>query len=41
MPVWGNEFSRSEGYSDAAQQRVRDKIEALVDFVESMQISSD
>jgi hypothetical protein len=41
MPVWGAAFSRGEGYSDAAQQRVRAKIEALVDFVESMQISSD
>jgi hypothetical protein len=41
MPVWGSAFSRSEGYSEAAQQRVRSKIAALVDFVESMQIASD
>lgn len=41
MPVWGSAFSRSEGYSEAAQQRVASKIAALVDFVESMQIFSD
>ncbi|MDH3642746.1 MAG: cytochrome c [Gammaproteobacteria bacterium] len=41
MPVWGNAFSHTEGYSDAAQSRVGAKIEALVDFVESMQIHSD
>lgn len=41
MPVWGNAFSHTEGYSDAAQGRVRAKIEALVDFVESMQIFND
>lgn len=41
MPVWGEAFSRSEGYGDAAQQRVRAKIEALVNFIESIQLSSD
>jgi len=41
MPVWGSAFSRSEGYSEAAQDRVGSKIEALVDFVESMQLFSD
>jgi mono/diheme cytochrome c family protein len=41
MPVWGNAFSRSEGYSEAAQLRVQHKIQALVDFVESIQIADD
>ena len=41
MPVWGSAFSSSEGYNEAAQDRVRSKLEALVDFVESIQLSSD
>jgi len=41
MPVWGEAFSRAEGYGDAAQQRVRAKIEALVDFIESIQLTGD
>lgn len=41
MPVWGAEFAKSEGFDDAAQQRVNDKIEALVNYVESMQVDGD
>ncbi len=38
MPVWGAEFARGEGTSEAAEARVRMKIQAIVDFVESIQI---
>ena len=38
MPVWGVEFSRSEGFGDEAQQRVAAKIDAISAFLESIQI---
>lgn len=38
MPVWGAEFARGEGTSDAAEERVRMKIQAIVDFIASIQI---
>ena len=38
MPVWGVEFSRSEGYGDDAQQRVSAKITAIGAFLERIQI---
>jgi nitrite reductase (NO-forming) / hydroxylamine reductase len=38
MPVWGAEFARSEGYDGAAEQRVKAKIDALEDFLRSMQV---
>jgi mono/diheme cytochrome c family protein len=39
MPVWGVEFSKSEGYGDEAQQRVAAKVDALAAFLEQIQIS--
>lgn len=39
MPVWGVEFSKSEGYGDEAQQRVAAKVDALTAFLEQIQIS--
>lgn len=38
MPVWGAEFTRSEGVGEAAQSRVDEKIGAIVRFLESIQI---
>ncbi len=38
MPVWGAEFARGEGTSEAAEARVRMKIQAIVDFISSIQI---
>jgi len=38
MPVWGAEFARGEGTSQAAQARVESKIEAIVGFLESLQV---
>ena len=38
MPVWGAELFRGEGTSAAAQTRVDAKIQALVRFLESIQI---
>ena len=38
MPVWGAEFARGEGTSEAAEARVAMKIQALVDFLASIQI---
>lgn len=38
MPVWGAEFSRSEGLGEDAQRRVDEKIGAITDFLESIQI---
>jgi hypothetical protein len=37
MPVWGAEFSRSEGMNQDAQARVAAKISALTGFLESIQ----
>ncbi len=38
MPVWGAEFARGEGTSAAAEERVGMKIQAIVDFIASIQI---
>ena len=38
MPVWGAEFARGEGTSEAAQERVASKIDAIVDFLDTLQI---
>lgn len=38
MPVWGAEFTRSEGLGEDAQQRVTAKIHAISRFLESIQI---
>jgi mono/diheme cytochrome c family protein len=38
MPVWGAEFARGEGTSEAAEARVAQKIQAIVDFIASIQI---
>jgi hypothetical protein len=37
MPRWGTRYSIDEKDGPAAEQRVRDRISALVDLVESMQ----
>mgnify|MGYP001824743117 FL=1 len=39
MPIWGAEFARSEGYDAAANARVAAKIDALIVFLKSKQIS--
>lgn len=39
MPVWGAEFTRSEGVGEEAQQRVTAKIDAIADFLEEIQRS--
>jgi len=39
MPIWGAEFARSEGLDDAAAERVNAKIDALVIYLESIQIT--
>lgn len=39
MPVWGAEFARGEGTSEAAETRVAEKIQAIVDFIAAIQIS--
>lgn len=38
MPVWGAEFARGEGTSDAADARVAAKVGALVQFLSERQI---
>jgi mono/diheme cytochrome c family protein len=38
MPVWGVEFSRTEGLDQDATARVTAKIDALVDYLESIQL---
>jgi hypothetical protein len=38
MPVWGAEFARGEGFDASAEKRIKAKIDALVDFLEAMQI---
>jgi mono/diheme cytochrome c family protein len=40
MPVWGAEFARNEPFDERAEQRVNAKIDALTDFLESIQIDS-
>ena len=39
MPIWGAEFARSEGFDEAAEARVSAKIQALVSFLSSIQIT--
>jgi mono/diheme cytochrome c family protein len=39
MPVWGTVLQMQEGYDEAANARVAAKIEALVRYLGSMQIS--
>jgi mono/diheme cytochrome c family protein len=39
MPIWGAEFARSEGYDAAADARVSAKIDALIAYLASIQIS--
>ena len=39
MPVWGAEFARGEGTSEAAEARVQQKIQAIVEFISSIQLS--
>jgi mono/diheme cytochrome c family protein len=39
MPVWGEAFSRTEGYDAAAQQEVDERITALVNFLSRVQLS--
>jgi mono/diheme cytochrome c family protein len=41
MPVWGEAFSRTEGYDAPAQKRVAERITALVDFLDRVQLSPD
>jgi mono/diheme cytochrome c family protein len=41
MPVWGEAFTRMEGYGEQAQSRVEQKIDALVNFIESIQIAPE
>lgn len=38
MPVWGAELARDEPFDAQTEQRVNAKIDALADFLESMQI---
>ena len=37
MPVWGLEFSWEEGGGEVAEQNVRRRIQALVDYIEAIQ----
>jgi mono/diheme cytochrome c family protein len=39
MPVWGTEFLQQEGYSDVMEAFVAQKIAALTDFLESIQVA--
>lgn len=41
MPVWGAELARGEPFDERTEARVNAKIEALADFLESIQISGD
>lgn len=41
MPVWGAEFARSEGTSEAAESRVAGKIDALTSFLETIQLDAE
>ena len=38
MPVWGAEFARGEGTSAAAEERVAGKVQAIADFLATIQI---
>jgi mono/diheme cytochrome c family protein len=39
MPIWGVEFTRQEGLDETAEARVAAKIDALVGYLEAMQLS--
>ena len=39
MPVWGAELAREEPFSAATEGRVIEKIDALTDFLEAIQIT--
>jgi len=39
MPVWGAEFARDEPFDAVVEQRVNAKIDAIADFLESIQIT--
>jgi len=39
MPVWGAELARDEPLGPAFEERVNRKIDALVDFIEAIQIT--
>lgn len=41
MPVWGTEFLQQESYSDAMEAFVAQKIAALADFLQSIQVPGD
>ncbi len=41
MPVWGKEFWLGEGADEAAEIKARKRIEALVKFLDSIQIVED
>ncbi len=41
MPIWGAEFARGEGTSEAAEARVAGKIDALTTFLELIQLDED
>jgi mono/diheme cytochrome c family protein len=41
MPVWGAEFARDQPFDERAEQRVNASIDALTDFLESIQIDSN
>lgn len=38
MPVWGAEFARAEGIGEDAEARVAQRIAAIVDFLETIQL---
>jgi mono/diheme cytochrome c family protein len=38
MPVWGSVFARAEGFDEAADARVKAKVDAVVEFLEALQI---
>lgn len=40
MPVWGAVFAADDGYGEAGKQRAAAKVDALVDFLEAIQLSN-
>ena len=41
MPTWGNVFAQQEGYDESADKRVVGKIDAIVEFLASIQIAEE
>lgn len=37
MPIWGYEFSLQEGYDEASERRIKNRIRALTRYLESIQ----